>query len=96
MKTYTEYLLDCLAEEAAEIIQAVTKAHRFGLDDLYPKRGTSNREQLALEVDDFAAVVELLRDRGVIPAQSETAIEQKRIKIAKWLAYSQGKGLVEI
>lgn len=96
MKTYTEYLLDCLAEEAAEIVQAVTKAHRFGLDDVYEKRGFSNRAQLALEIDDLNAVVHLLRQMHQLPAQSDENLVAKMVKVGKWAAYSHNKGLLDL
>ena len=39
MTTKQEHFLACLAEEAGEVVQAVGKILRFGLDDKHPKTG---------------------------------------------------------
>jgi hypothetical protein len=38
----TQYYLDKLQEEAAEIIQAVSKIRRFGPDNKHPDRQTTS------------------------------------------------------
>ncbi len=38
--------LDILQEECAEVIQAVSKISRFGLDNLKPGKPKTNREHL--------------------------------------------------
>ncbi len=53
----TQYYLDKLQEEAAEIIQAVSKIRRFGPDNKHPLRQTTNREELVTELEDFLALV---------------------------------------
>ncbi len=53
----TQYYLDKLQEEAAEIIQAVSKIRRFGPDNKHPDRTTTNREELVTELEDFLALV---------------------------------------
>jgi len=45
----TEYLLVCLAEECAEIQQAVDKALRFGLDVGFPGGKTTNAQDISRE-----------------------------------------------
>lgn len=64
----TEHLLTCLAEEAGEVVQAVCKALRFGTanTDTYSD-GTTNIEAIIRELNDLFAVVEMLRDEGVLP-----------------------------
>lgn len=52
--------LACLAEEAGEVVQAVTKILRHGWD--YP--GRPNRQDLEREIGDFKAVVAQLADAG--------------------------------
>jgi len=42
----TEHLLVCLAEECAEVGQAVGKALRFGLKDSPPEGGLPNDEYI--------------------------------------------------
>lgn len=52
----TQWLLDKLQEEAAEIIQAVSKIRRFGPHNHHPDRTTTNLEELTAELEDFQAI----------------------------------------
>lgn len=45
--------LICLAEECSEVIQAVMKIQRFGIDSVNPKTGVTARENLAYEIVDL-------------------------------------------
>jgi hypothetical protein len=45
--------LICLAEECAEVIQAVMKIQRFGIDSVNPKTGVSAKDALNLEISDL-------------------------------------------
>lgn len=56
----TQYFLDKLQEEAAEIIQAVSKIRRFGPDNHHPERTTTNKTEFITEVEDFLALVAAL------------------------------------
>ncbi len=53
----TQYYLDKLQEEAAEIIQAVSKIRRFGPDNKHPDRQTTNKQELVQELEDLLALV---------------------------------------
>jgi len=44
--------MDCLAEECAEVIQAIMKIKRFGLGNHHPSRKQSNIEDLLEEIQD--------------------------------------------
>lgn len=59
-------LLTILAEEAAEVIQAVTKILRFGKDDHHPDSTKINTVSLATEIGEFDHVVTRLIGLGVI------------------------------
>lgn len=48
--------LDMLAEECAEVIQAISKIKRHGWNSRHPDGGPTNREQLFRELRDVAAV----------------------------------------
>lgn len=58
-----EHLLICLAEECAEVIQACSKALRFGLDDDHQSANpdiVSPRKYIVKELADLTAVIEML------------------------------------
>jgi NTP pyrophosphatase (non-canonical NTP hydrolase) len=55
-----QYLTAKLQEEAAEVIQAVSKINRFGPQNSHPDRTTTNLEELVGELEDFLAIVAAL------------------------------------
>lgn len=75
-----------LQEECAEVIQAVSKCYRFGLDNAH-KSGATQRANLEMEVGDMLALVDILIEQGVI-AQSnlDTAKLNKIEKLKVWSA----------
>ena len=56
----TNFLLDKLQEEAAEVIQAVNKIRRFGENSKHPERATTNKEDLVNELEDLLAILAAL------------------------------------
>ena len=56
----TQWLLDKLQEEAAEVIQAVSKVRRFGDQNHHPDRSTTNKDELVSELTDLLAVLAAL------------------------------------
>lgn len=60
MNTKIDYLTSKLQEEAAEVIQAVSKIRRFGPDNRHPDRTTTNKQELVGEVEDFLAILGVL------------------------------------
>lgn len=56
----TQWLLDKLQEESAEVIQAVSKVRRFGDNNHHPDRTTTNQQELISELEDFLAIVAAL------------------------------------
>ena len=85
MDAQTKEVMDILQEECAEVIQAVSKISRFGLDNLKPGKPKTNREHLEEELGDLYAMIEILQELDVV---SWTNIEQaalaKREKLKKW------------
>ena len=78
-------LLAVLAEECGEVIQAVGKILRHGLDSHYDN-GLDNREQLHKELGDVAAVQELLMDVGELDVRMiHEAKVDKLARIQKYL-----------
>ena len=55
-----QYLTAKLQEEAAEVIQAVSKINRFGENNKHPDRSTTNLEELVGELEDLLAIVAAL------------------------------------
>lgn len=56
----TQYLICKLQEEAAEVIQAVSKINRFGEQNRHPDRQTTNKQELIQELEDFLAILAVL------------------------------------
>ncbi|TWH48526.1 hypothetical protein [Sporomusa sp. KB1] len=89
--TETEHLLVCLAEECAEIQQAVGKALRFGLQDNY--KDSTPAEDIARECCDLIAVIEMLEEAGIIKKTGTIqAIEQKKFKVRYYMEYAREHG----
>lgn len=73
-----QYLLDKLQEEAAEVIQAVSKIRRFGPNNHHPERDTTNLQELTGELEDFQAIVWMLEEiKYLDPKPSTTSIIKK-------------------
>jgi NTP pyrophosphatase (non-canonical NTP hydrolase) len=62
MQTKTQYLTSKLQEEAAEVIQAVSKINRFGEANHHPDRTTNNKQELIGELEDFLAILVVLEE----------------------------------
>lgn len=77
--------LEILAEECAEVIQIKSKIVRFGMDDVWPARGMSNREALEQELGDVLALAEVLIVNGVLSLDGLTAAKARKIeKMGRW------------
>lgn len=55
-------LLVVLAEECAEVIQAICKIQAFGMDSRHPETGVLNDASLRQEITDVLTVVDMLYD----------------------------------
>ena len=69
-------LLAKLQEEAAEVIQAVSKINRFGDNNHHPARQTTNKQELILELEDFLAILAALEHKGYLamPASQQNIL----------------------
>lgn len=94
-----EYLLTCLAEEAGEIQQAVSKALRFGLDDVHPCGTQNNHDKLNAEIADLAAIAQMLADEGFVKRIPYNEIlelfDKKRAKVQKYMEISHELGCLQ-
>lgn len=84
MDTAQEILL-ILQEECAEVVQAISKCQRFGLDGVKPGKPKTNREHLQDELGDLLTMIELLIDHGIVTeAALLDAQFAKRDKLKQW------------
>lgn len=82
----TRELLEILAEECAEVVQRVTKALRFGMDESQPGQPFTNAARIGHEVGDILATLERLQDINVLRrADVAHGVESKRQQLAKYL-----------
>jgi len=95
---YAEYLFMKAGEECNEIGQAAAKTSLFGLDSIVPDKGITNEEHLIYEIHDLLAVVELLKENGLLNFQINpdmiTAKKRKMINIAKDRGILSGEQIV--
>ena len=80
----TNYLLDKLQEEAAEVIQSVSKIRRFGELNHHPDRDTNNKQDLINELEDFLAILaalEYCKYLDLKPSQSNILNKTHRLVI---------------
>lgn len=89
--TRTDHLLVILAEEAGEVIYNVTKALRFGLDDIKPggQKGEENRILIAKELAHLTATYEMLIAEKVLPMMQYRDLKQKKENVEKYFKYSE-------
>jgi NTP pyrophosphatase (non-canonical NTP hydrolase) len=74
-----------LAEECAEVIQAISKCNRFGMDNFKPGKPKTNRQHLEEEVGDLVAMVDIMMDLGIISvAAVDFAAVAKVEKLKQW------------
>lgn len=90
MMTKEQYLLTCLAEEAVEVAQRATKAARFGLDEVQPGQGLTNKVRLEQELEDLLGVMRML---NLNP--NPQMFRKKEERVEKYMAYSRELGMVE-
>jgi hypothetical protein len=95
----TSHRLICLAEECAEISEQcskvavrVSKALRFGLDEVQPGQLMDNVQRLAIELADILAVAELLESAGVI---ARVRVEIKKDKLRTFMDYAAKCGTLD-
>lgn len=90
-----EHLLTCLAEECTEVGQRVTKALRFGLNEVQPGQPLTNAQRIVEELNDLWSVAYILLDEGIIQFGNEPSgpiISAKRAKIEKFMAIARDQG----
>ena len=78
-------VMDILQEEAAEVIQAVSKIRRFGMDNAKYGTGQTNKEHLEEELGDMLAMIDILLINEVVNWGSLHKAKRAKIeKLKKW------------
>jgi NTP pyrophosphatase (non-canonical NTP hydrolase) len=72
-------------EECAEVIQAVSKCFRFGLDNIKPGKPLTNRQHLAEELGDLQAMIDLCITQRLVNVEEVVSASKNKIeKLKKW------------
>jgi NTP pyrophosphatase (non-canonical NTP hydrolase) len=82
MQNKIQYLICKLQEEAAEVIQAVSKVNRFGEANKHPDRQTTNKQELVGELEDLLAILAVLEQMGwldLTPSRDNIANKAKAL-----------------
>jgi NTP pyrophosphatase (non-canonical NTP hydrolase) len=83
MQSKEKEILSITQEECAEVVQAVSKVNRFGIDAMH--NGATNRERLTEETGDLFCMIELMIEFGLIDrTEMLLAAGNKREKLSKW------------
>lgn len=88
--TRKELLLLQVMEECDEVSQRVSKALRFGLEEVQPEQELTNAERIIYEFSDLYAVIDMLYREGLLPQVVDPrAIAAKKDKVEKMLQLSK-------
>ena len=85
MNNKEKEILDITGEECAEVIVAISKINRFGLDNFKPGKPLTNRQHLAEELGDLQAMINLCIDHKLVNVEEvKTATYNKIEKLKQW------------
>ena len=88
MKRNTQTVMAVLQEECAEVIQAVSKINRLGMQGEW--QGVTNKQALVTEIGDVLAIIKVLMketDINITEDDLEKAVEAKLKKLEIFLPY---------
>jgi NTP pyrophosphatase (non-canonical NTP hydrolase) len=80
MKELEMNLLYILGEECSEVVQAISKANRFGFDTKFESNLT-NAEKISYEMADLVSVYEMLVEHNIIPKYDDKLKQLKKDKV---------------
>lgn len=84
----TQTVMAVLQEECAEVIQAVSKINRFGMQGEW--QGVTNRQALITEIGDVLAIIKVLMDEtdiNITENDLEIAVAAKLKKLEIFLPH---------
>ena len=85
MNSKEKEILDITQEECAEVVVAISKISRFGIDNYKPGKPKTNREHLEEELGDLLAMVDLMLDYDVVKQENiDIARKAKKEKLKLW------------
>lgn len=84
MNKYQTYLMNCLSEEASEVIQMVSKSFRFGLLNIKDGQEKTNVDRLQEEVTDLLAIITMLIEQNILLESSIEDIQKKKDRVNKY------------
>jgi NTP pyrophosphatase (non-canonical NTP hydrolase) len=83
MDKQVKEILCITQEECAEVVRAISKVFRFGMDNEW--NGQTNKEHLEEELGDLTAMMYILQMAGIVNEENiMKAAEAKTEKLAKW------------
>ena len=78
-------VMDIAQEECAEVIQAISKIRRFGMDNTKPGTDYTNRAHLEEELGDVLAMIDILMINEVVSWGNLHRAKRAKIeKLKKW------------
>lgn len=85
MNSKLDEVMNILSEECAEVIQAISKCNRFGLDNFKPGKPLTNAQHLEGEIGDLLAMVDLLKSMSIVSEEGLNTAKQAKVeKLKKW------------
>ncbi len=85
MESENNEVMDITQEECAEVIQAISKIRRFGIDNTKPGTEYTNRAHLEEELGDVLAMIDILMINEVVKWGNLHKAKRAKIeKLKKW------------
>ena len=76
-------ILSIAQEECAEVIQAISKVFRFGMDESYNDQ--TNRQRLESELGDLVCLIELMIEKNLVNRENiSESLLNKRTRLETW------------
>ena len=86
--------MNILSEECAEVIQAISKCNRFGLNNIKPGKPKTNLQHLEEELGDLLAMIDILHEMDVVSWNNLEAAKAAKIeKLKKWSSIYETESL---
>lgn len=98
MKTYTQYILGKIAEEASELAQQANKASDYGMDEVQPGQSLNNAQRLLGEFFDLCHAMQKLEQLGLIEVTEgafDAHCKEREPRFQKFLQLSRSLGQTE-